>query len=296
MLSYGVYGEEFMTKTDPIFKGEGLELSPESFRWSEDDLLAIDKKRFEEIKLPEEDFVQPKFDVDYGAKPSSLVLLISSPRSGSTALCSYLYRKAKLVTHEYFQPFQYLPFLADRWGCVADNKIDPKCYMEALVRHRMSDNGALGVNLHGSHLNIFDFFEEHALEKLPKVAIYLKRRDKIAQAVSYYIASNTKAWSSHFSAIDDFPPYSFSGIKAKLTNILNQEKRAELYLEKHKVPSQTVWYEDLSSGAVQLVSFLEKAIGVDSLTFGEASTRKQASLQNVIYAERFTRELLIEQK
>lgn len=282
-----------MLKADPVYTGDKLELEKALPSWDENALLNVDRQKLNNISLPSEDFCHSKYDIKGGAQVKQVLLLISTPRSGSTALCDHLYRDSGIIAHEYFQPFQYMPTLAERWSAIEENRIDPKRYADALVVNRTSKSGVLGINLHGSHINIFKYFQRYLAQDIPVHALYLKRQDKVAQAVSYYLAAKTRKWSSHFDSTSRTPKYSFSGIKAKLTSILNQEKRAELFLSDNSIMSQTIYYEALSSGEGEVPDFLKEVVRSESLGIASSQTRKQAGLLNTVFSERFVRDLLI---
>jgi LPS sulfotransferase NodH len=137
-----------------------------------------------------------------------LYVLVSTPRSGSTALCSEIYRQTGLVVHEYLQPFQYMPCLASRYGAIQKSSHSKAAtdtrvivlskYFDALVRHR-AINGTLGINCHVSHLVYLEALIRRAKDVYPDLAIYkdyLSRQDKYRQAASYAIARQTRLWST----------------------------------------------------------------------------------------------------
>ncbi|MBB4284621.1 Stf0 family sulfotransferase [Roseospira goensis] len=193
--------------------------------------------------LPPEDFVNAAFDAAADTPPSDLLVILSTPRSGSTLLCDLLYRAGVCVAHEYFQPFQYLPALAARWGAHRDGRVDLPAYAAALRRHRTGPGGWLGVNLHGHHLPVFLRIEEAFADLRPHYVL-LRRRDTVAQAVSYHIARTTGAWSAHFEATAP-ASYSFEGIDTALRNIVQWTTWAEAFLKARTADARTVWYEDL---------------------------------------------------
>ena len=258
--------------------------------WNDDTALSLGKEVLQKIHLPHEDFADANFDKNVETEARQIFLLLSTPRSGSTAICDYLYKKTNLVTHEYFQPFQYMPVLAYRWQSVKDGYLDPERYAKGLLKHRISENGTLGINLHGSHIGIFSYFEKY-LSSLPKFVLVIRRRNKVAQAVSYYIASHSKKWSSHFDAENPLPSYSYEGIKIKLFSILQQELVIDFYLKENAFFSQTIYYESISSKGSQLEGIMAKQLGVDEINLQLAETQKQSDEINIDYAEKFWKQL-----
>lgn len=160
--------------------------------------------------IQDHDFATSDFDnrIPHNRKLKNLYILISTPRSGSTALCTEIYRQTGLVIHEYLQPFQYMPYLASRYGAIekrAHARPNPKHeiivlrkYFEELVRHRAID-GTLGINCHASHLGYLNALIEQAKSLNPNLKVrkdYLYRLDKYKQAASYAIAKQTRQWST----------------------------------------------------------------------------------------------------
>lgn len=160
--------------------------------------------------IQDHDFVSSDFDnpFPHNRELKNLYILISTPRSGSTALCTEIYRQTGLVIHEYLQPFQYMPYLASRYGAIekpAHTPPNPKHeiivlskYFEELVRHRAVE-GTLGINCHASHLGYLNALIEQAKSLNPNLKIrkdYLYRLDIYKQAASYAIAKQTRQWST----------------------------------------------------------------------------------------------------
>ncbi len=109
-------------------------------------------------KIPKQDFVDRQYDLEECPPVKKIIFILSTPRSGSTLLSDLIYRSGLCLAHEYFQKFQYMPILADRWGCIRDDILDKPAYLENLIRKRTSPSGWLGINLHGEHLPMFSKF------------------------------------------------------------------------------------------------------------------------------------------
>jgi LPS sulfotransferase NodH len=280
-----------MTRTKSLLGKEGLDFNRDVLLWKESTILRLDEDRFKDIHLPQEDFADAAFDSQNEIEARQVFLLLSTPRSGSTAVCDYLFRKINLATHEYFQPYQYMPALASRWQCVVDGCLAPELYVQALLKNRVSKNGTLGVNLHGAHLGIFSYFERYLPPSLNMFALVLRRRKKVAQAVSYYIASNTKKWSSHFDTEKPIPEYSYDGIKRKLLSILHQELIIDLYIQEHAIPHQTIYYESISDGGSQLDKAVAQKLDLDEINIQQVGIKKQADAINVDYEKKFMKQL-----
>ncbi|QEP42038.1 hypothetical protein D5085_02110 [Ectothiorhodospiraceae bacterium BW-2] len=205
------------------------------------------------FNIPDNDFVQPEFDYNSNVKLEKIVIIVSTPRSGSTWLSDILYRSGICLPHEYFQPFQYMPFLFNVWNCNDKNKIEED-YVNNLIKHRTSSVGVLGINLHGSHLPLFMKYWPY-FPSVDTVFIHLTRRDKIKQAVSYYHASVSGEWSEHYAKNNDSIAFNFKLIKNRLNKIQHWEAVSLAFFYKYKINFDSIVYEDL---VVDPVLYLKK--------------------------------------
>ncbi len=238
-------------------------------------------------RIPESDFIDVHYDVDYLQKPKGIFFLLSTPRSGSTMICDLLYKSGFCLAHEYFQPYEYLPILADRWGCLKEDVLDNKKFMKQLIRFRTLNSGWLGINLHGHHLPLFSKFKEYFPES-EQIFVRVRRRNVIAQAVSYEIASQTKQWTSKFQT-GVTPVYSFEKIKNKINAIEHQNIITDVFLSSVNENVIELVYEDFIKNPSPTLSsiipgeFYKKAII-------EPSLKKQSSNVNKVWADRFSQE------
>ena len=168
--------------------------------------------------IPSHDFSCAMFDnAQFHNEPLKILyILVSTPRCGSTALCSEIYRQSGLVVHEYLQPSEYLPALASRMGAIesaalpqgSTQVIRLSKYLDELIKRR-AVNGVLGVCCHASHLVYLNALVKRAKHINPSLKVqqdYLSRRNKFKQATSYAIASQTRSWSQTLPS--ETPPLS----------------------------------------------------------------------------------------
>lgn len=204
--------------------------------------------------IPSQDFINPNFDT-IEKNASKLLILLSSPRSGSTMLSERLDNWGVCLTHEYFQPFQYLPALANRWKCLEDGVVNHQRYVDALFTHRSSKSGWLGINLHGSHVASFmEFFNYFPKLETIKI-IHLRRKNSLKQAISYEIASQTGQWSSHFQKAAD-PVYDYKKIKGKLERIDEQTRTNLAFVQKQGYQSIDIFYEGFQDDLTEIMEFI----------------------------------------
>lgn len=238
-------------------------------------------------EVPGSDFANVKFDTENSVSTSNIVVILSTQRSGSTYLCELLWRSDICTAHEYFQPYQYMPMMAARWGAGREGEIDMENYVSNLMRYRTNDNGWLGINVHGSHIPAF----QEALPWFRGVTfhyIYLYRLDTIAQAVSYEIASQTKRWSSNFDGNGE-TKYNFRQILKKLRRIDAQNTRIRAFLLVNQLPYKAVSYEELTKDGLNTVaSILPIRWRPPNLT----GLKKQATAINEDWRRRFATDYL----
>lgn len=230
--------------------------------------------------IPADDFVSVKYDVMKISRLDKVLILLSTPRSGSTLLSDILRSNEVCLPHEYFQPYQYMPILADRWSAIGkDGILDGRQYIQSLTRCRTFAGGWLGINLHESHIHIYERLRTYFPE-VPFFFIHLFRSDLIAQAISYQIARQTKKWSSSFR-LEQAPEYDFDKITSMATQIQSQNFLIKEYCHSRGVSCHPVVYEDLISSPARCLNELSLALGLPkSLVFRTDLKRQSDSIND----------------
>ncbi|MEM5498168.1 Stf0 family sulfotransferase [Paraglaciecola mesophila] len=235
--------------------------------------------------FPTGDFASEHYDNNpvKTTQVKQLLVILSTQRSGSTYLCDLLRQENICNAHEYFQPYQYLQYLAFRWQCIEDGFINKSKYVAQLIKHRVSDKGILGINLHGSHLDEFEAFKGNFDDSVDVRYVFLKRNDEIAQAVSYDIADQTGKWSSFFSSLNK-PKYNFWLILEKLERIKAQNALILAFLNKSKSKYTLLTYEELVSNNDIVINDLVIPIAKDD----SKTIKKQSTNINDEWIKRFS--------
>ncbi len=247
--------------------------------------MKLDKNKLQSAfeKVPEEDFVNACYDSGRSHETQKILVIFSTPRSGSTLFCDYVRQAGLCVPHEYFQSADYMPILGYRWGCIQGEKLNLDQYFESLLRYRTSPTGWLGINVHGSHLNIFmKFFNRNP--NFYYHFIHLERKNTIAQAVSYDKASQTNGWSTYFNKAKP-PSYCFNSIIDKLDRIEDQNTAIRCFLTGKKFFG--LFYEDFifnPSYEIARAGLIEEP---ETLSF-QPSIKKQNDGINSKWIERFS--------
>lgn len=174
--------------------------------------------------------------------------IVCSPRSGSTHLCSLLTSTKRAGNpEEFFNPEKYND---------TDCSVFDKKYVECIMNATKTDNNVFGTKV--VDLNQLKNIQVAGFE--PSHYIWLRREDKVLQAISLYKAWYSGVWS-------DTPnidiPYNREEIK-KFVSKLEQEEEAYIKFFKGKKHLE-IWYnEDLVQVPEQVVIAILNYIGVNT--------------------------------
>lgn len=207
-------------------------------------------------------------------QPQLSYTILTTPRSGSTFLCAALQstRIAGLPTEHLRQPAAVL---------AAYCNFDYLRYLQLMMSYKVTENNIFGTKiishflqtLQESKFDFDDLFDKHFSR-----FIYLVRKDKIAQAVSIFLAQTTNTW--HISSDADINTYSdrlqqisiethhLEKIHQNYLFLVKQEEYLEQIWEKYKISPFIVEYE-------HLVKNTESEIGKILMYLGILSDREQ---------------------
>ena len=194
--------------------------------------------------------MSPELDISVGAIPLQKYCIASSPRSGSTLISRML-----LSSNLAGDPKEYLGAgLLQAWSKINGSKVSIKDYIKEMETRRTSKNGVFGIKIHGRQLlglskKISSKHIYSIIENFDKF-IFVTRKDKINQAISYHIAKSTGVW--HFDQeewLDEFdipePNFDAGRILNHLSDFLREEKIWENIFKNTKKPVYKIYYEDL---------------------------------------------------
>ena len=198
---------------------------------------------FINLQLKQKLLQSSDFPVKY---PQIAYAIVSTPRSGSTALC-----EALAATQIAGFPTEHLrtPALFLTKYC----KFDPLRYLQLLMTYQTTKNGVFGTKLISHFLEgyqaslSFDNFK----------FIYLIRRDKIAQAVSAFIATKTNMW--HIYSEEQSKKYQsklktiniqdsdLERVHNTYHNCLRQELFLDHFFERYNISPLIIEYEEFAA-------------------------------------------------
>ena len=122
--------------------------------------------------------------------------------------------------------------------------------------------------------------------------VRISRHDRIAQAVSYWMADQTQEWTSRHDACDTDLEYDLTALRGHLKGIQNAEAALDLVLAASPFPVCNVFYEDLVADRMATVQTIRQALGLpptDQVSAGWAKRQKSAEKQ--AFTDRFRRDL-----
>jgi len=182
---------------------------------------------------------------------NNLVIIAFIPRSGSNYLCDMLLRTGGLGRPlEYYFPYDY-DERVERWHNrrKRDNLISinrklvgtkEKWFLEIIKKRAMKCTW-------DAHKTMIEEVE-HLTKQISIKYIYLKRKDKLRQAISWYRAEFSEQWTS-FDIKHPDPPYSKAEIDLRLKWINDQENKWEQYLK--NIPHLKLLYENLGQDTIK---------------------------------------------
>lgn len=187
-----------------------------------------------------------------------LLIVAFIPRSGSNYLCDMLRRTGLAAPLEYYYPYD---FEARRlfWNNISDGDridsdliIDPDQWF-----NYVASRGAVKLTWH-SHIKMRKE-ASISLDGLNIKYLYLRRHDKLRQAISWVKADQSGQWTS-LDASKNNCHYDYDQIKQRLIDIIDQEARWNRFFE--NVPHMDIFYEDIDYGAI---SKIENWLGMQRL-------------------------------
>lgn len=231
-----------------------------------------------------------QFGADYDHAPFAgtprLYLIASTPRSGSHFLGHSLLETGALGSPlEYFHP-QHLRRWAELFGTT-----DFRSTMSRIVARRTSPSGWFGVKAHWQQFA--PIAENDGLLKFLGIETYIeiKRRDRIAQAISLVIAQQTNAWISFHDSKAE-PRYDFDAIRKAMDGLDQGVAGWEAFFQANGITPLTIHYEDLTADPGATVDGILRHCGVSRA--GDAPRwlpRRQASDINARWQERYCSDL-----
>jgi len=198
------------------------------------------------------------------------LLIAFTMRCGSNFLCEHLRANGIGNPLEYFQyPFgvanrQFYDDLGVDYG-------DFTGFLDALIENK-SVNDIFSVKIAWGHKNAFldaikkiDSSIDSLEDFFPGARwLFLRRHDKVAQAISLWKAQKTGVWVAKNSSmpVKEKPEYKFFEILDSLMHILVEDLFWERYFYERKIDPLTLYYEDYEQNVKNAVLMVARYLGV----------------------------------
>jgi LPS sulfotransferase NodH len=239
-------------------------------------------------------------------------IICATPRCGSHLLAEALSTTSIAgKPDEYFHSNKYGQ-LQNEAGNIAEiyGKKSLEEFRELVWEFGSSKNGVFGIILHWNYLhhviknyqslpqyqamNAAELFD--ALFSNPKY-IWIQRRDKVLQAISWIKAAHTGVWSQPKDAAEASSTkellYDYYRIDLHYNFFVEWEKAWLDFFASHKIEPFIVVYEDLVENyeqtQLELLNFLEIPYD-DTMTFAKRKLQKQGDRINEVWAKKYRRQ------
>jgi LPS sulfotransferase NodH len=222
-------------------------------------------------------------------EPRASYLVCSIPRSGSSLLCELLAGTGLAgAPAEFFHPDK-MAALQERWG--VDELGD---YLRALLARKTSPNGVFGAKAHWAQYQPV-FGESDPRTVLPGLRlVFITRRDRLRQAVSWVRALQTLKWATEDSPRVERPEiFDQEHITQKLGRIDREEEVWESLFDRHEIEPHRVVYEDFVEAQEETVRAVLDGLGVDApadLSLPSPVLDRQADERSDEWVERYLAE------
>ncbi|MDO8408306.1 MAG: Stf0 family sulfotransferase [bacterium] len=237
-------------------------------------------------------------------KPTLSYVICTTPRSGSWMLCSILRQTGHAGRPgEHFGPTLNEEFNSNRHAVHA---ADVREYVEKAVVVGIGANGVFGTKLLASMTPVFmQRASEHAKKPFYSLRIALEetftdlhyvrliRKNRVAQAISYYRALRTQLWVTATGAASAQAlslEYDHFGIQRCYQHVADSESYWDGYFKTHGIEPLTIYYEDILSNRESVLREVFQEIGLSrDLPVPEARTAKLSGEESRVWEEEFRR-------
>jgi LPS sulfotransferase NodH len=211
---------------------------------------------------------EARFDFPARAgEPTVTYLLASVPRAGSTLLSHMLWETGCLGA-----PLEYLNF--DPAGPYAFAASSPDAQRElwhSVLHRRTSPNGVFGLKAFPLQLQklqrhnpplLADVLAAMLPRQAPRHVVYLRRRDRVAQTVSYARAAMSGVWRREQESAGAPAAYSHEALEAAERGIAFQESLWERMFADLRIEPLRLFHEDVLADGTAVMQQVATYIGV----------------------------------
>lgn len=228
-----------------------------------------------------------------GPDQARILIIASQPRCGSHMLGQMLMADGRFgVPLEYFHKRHWPDWVARVRQEQQAGDLSPARVFAGISRARQSAQGIVSLK---AHWHQFAPMLNTDLAPLLMTARYvcLRRRDTLAQAISYQIALQTGAWVSDMANKAE-PDYDSTAIKNHMTTILHEREAWDAFLASHALPSIPIDYEEMDANPGQALNSIAEFFDLQSIYDSDHApimpTLRQSSQINAEWKRRYLQE------
>lgn len=179
------------------------------------------------------------------------ICVLSTPRSGSTYLCDMLNNTGQVGMIEEWFNYEYFY----QWQQATNLDFTLEKYVKWVVQHTIGDTGVFGIHWHVAQVfnMIKDFNFGLSNFKFDKI-IYIRRCDKVAQAVSHARSGKSNQFRHHEECKDYTLP-NFAEIARSLYVLADHEEAYNAHLKDDS--HLHLWYEDFQTSDSKMDEVME---------------------------------------
>ena len=234
-------------------------------------------------------------------RPHKSYLICCNPRTGSWLLAEGLYNTGVAGRPQEYFVGVYEEVWFKRWGVLTYAE-----YLDKVIAAGTTPNGVFGAKAHwdqfqelSSRLQQIPGCEEMTMTELMSKLfpdlhyLWITRRDRVRQAISYHKAVQTDRWSSiegqNYSETKD-PTFDFERIDFLLKLIVKNEEAWKQYFHKSSVKPLMVVYEELEQDYEATIRqiLLDLRISLPAnLVISKPRLKKQADLVTEEWVQRY---------
>jgi trehalose 2-sulfotransferase len=231
-----------------------------------------------------------KFDHVFETSPPLRLSFVvcSLPRSGSSLLCDLLASTELAGAPTEFFDLNQMNEFKRLWDVQSFD-----AYMDALVARKTSPNGVFGVKAH--YHQLVDAFRGREIEAaFPNLhLVYIRRADRVRQAVSFARATQTEQWTSEHALPTDPPVYDADQIRGMIDWIEREEAAWERWFASIRAPVCAIVYEEFVEAVEPTLMAVLRFLGVEpgpDFVAPAPTIQRQADELNDKWAARYRRE------
>jgi LPS sulfotransferase NodH len=239
-----------------------------------------------------------KYDFPTRAEPPELVYMLASvPRTGSTWLSHLLWQTGCLGA-----PLEYLNYEPlGPYGFANRSPSQQQWLWRSALRRRTSPNGVFGFKCFPDQLELLqetnselltEIFESVFSRTQPSLIVWLRRRDRVAHAISLARATLSGVWRAEQErGAEPRVDYSEAMVERSRHGLVNQEAAWQQMFRDVNIKPLELWYEDIIAAPEETVGQIARHVGVELIPTAAVKVppiAKQAETDAREWRQRYT--------